>query len=205
MAHYISRHRQYQARRSPQRRGARTISWGWLGWTIGLFMGILGAATVYQAFSKKPEISHVREQVHSQVAPSKKIHVKNQSFEFYSALPNMQVNPKQNAVADIKLEQNKAKDLKQNAKQNDNFHTKNAAFIIQLGTFREQREADNLKARLALRGLTSHIQKSKAEDGARRYRVILGPFASESEALSQKKSLALKKIPGALMLVKSDN
>ena len=92
---------------------------------------------------------------------------------------------------------------KQNVKESKKPNTQKkvaaAQYLIQAGAFREQQKAENLKARLATKGFTTRIQKIDAEDGIW-FRVILGPFSTESTALNQKILLTKHKIQGILLL-----
>lgn len=54
-------------------------------------------------------------------------------------------------------------------------------YIIQVGSFRNQREAEKLKAALAMRGFSSVITSS-AQQQVVWYRVFIGPFSSLSDA-----------------------
>lgn len=55
------------------------------------------------------------------------------------------------------------------------------AVILQVGSFREGRDAEALKARLALLGQVAHVTPA-AIDGATWYRVRIGPIADAHEA-----------------------
>jgi len=52
-------------------------------------------------------------------------------------------------------------------------------YILLAGSYESNREADALRARLALLGFESSIQKVTVSKGETRYRVRLGPFGSE--------------------------
>jgi len=74
-----------------------------------------------------------------------------------------------------------------------------AHYLIQVSAFRQINQAEKLKAQLAVQGFSPRIQKVLAQDGTW-FRVILGPFASETMALKQKKYLEKYKIHGILFL-----
>lgn len=75
-----------------------------------------------------------------------------------------------------------------------------AQYILQAGIFQELTLADELKAKLTLQGFNTRIQKVQTQEGQTWFRVTLGPFASESNALQQKKRLENQKIHGILIL-----
>ena len=58
-------------------------------------------------------------------------------------------------------------------------------FRVQVGSFRERREADRLRASLALGGFESSIQTNDAADGTW-HRVMLGPFRGRDAAEAAK-------------------
>lgn len=88
--------------------------------------------------------------------------------------------------------------------QNTNSHhsAENAAlqYILQAGIFQELNLADELKAKLTLQGFNTRIQKVQTQEGQTWFRVTLGPFPSESNALQQKQRLEAQKIHGILIL-----
>lgn len=55
-------------------------------------------------------------------------------------------------------------------------------FWLQAGAFSEEREADNLKARIALTGLEASVRAVNLADKGTLYRVRLGPYQSLEEA-----------------------
>lgn len=73
-------------------------------------------------------------------------------------------------------------------------------YIVQAGLFQKINEADALKARLTLQGFQPRLQKIQTQQGNTWFRVTLGPFLSESQALQQKKRLEDQKINGILIL-----
>ena len=62
-------------------------------------------------------------------------------------------------------------------------------YFLQVAAFRSSKEADNLKAKLALAGFTSRIEKSDLEKDDIWYRVRLGPYKSETELWATKTAL----------------
>ncbi len=113
-------------------------------------------------------------------------------FEFYQLLPGMEVP----------LPETTANTTSNGAKPTlAKTETKLAAaqYLVQAGSFRELLHAESLKQRLHEQGLSAKIQQIEAEDGVW-FRVTLGPFSSETMALTHKSRLAREKIPGILIL-----
>ena len=94
--------------------------------------------------------------------------------------------------------QQKINDQKVDIKDKKSMAT--AQFIVQAGIFQGLNQADELKAKLTLQGFNTRIQKVKTEEGQTWFRVTLGPFATEDQALKQKKHLEDQKIHGILIL-----
>lgn len=63
-------------------------------------------------------------------------------------------------------------------------------FWLQAGSFAQESEAENLKARLALTGLEAQVQAATLQDKSVRYRVRLGPFDNPDELARVKAELA---------------
>ena len=59
-------------------------------------------------------------------------------------------------------------------------NTSNAQYLLQVGSFRQQVDADRRRGELALLGLEGTVEPSEGDNG-RWYRVYLGPFESRSE------------------------
>ena len=65
-----------------------------------------------------------------------------------------------------------------------------AKLILQAGAFSSEEEADNLRARLALIGLASSVQKGTVAGKGTLYRVRLGPFANAEDMQRTRAELA---------------
>ncbi len=63
-------------------------------------------------------------------------------------------------------------------------------YYLQVAAFRSGKEADNLKAKLALAGFASRIELSELEKDDIWYRVRLGPFKNETELWAVKTALS---------------
>lgn len=204
-------------RTSPNARRSKSANtskhWIWL--MTGMLMGILGITAIFlfvtgkwpiDKFSPTPLIrqsntlaSNTSNTVSKKSAqkPKRITQARKKEparFEFYQLLPGMEV-PLPEPATETAL--NNAITKPTLAKT----ETKLAAaqYLIQAGTFRALSNAESLKKRLYLKGMSAKIQKIDAEDGIW-FRVTLGPFSSETIALSQKSRLAKEKIPGILIL-----
>lgn len=54
--------------------------------------------------------------------------------------------------------------------------TEEGAYVLQVGSFRNEADADRLRANLGMSGFESHIQRVSIDDGTTYYRVRIGPI-----------------------------
>jgi len=84
-------------------------------------------------------------------------------FDFYTILPKKEV-----VVPDH--------EVKTRTREEQIGKNKKASYVIQAGSSRDYKDADQLKAKLALMGIESKIQKAKVES-VFWYRVKIGPYS----------------------------
>lgn len=72
-------------------------------------------------------------------------------------------------------------------------------FILQAGAYRDLREADAMKARIALAGLKARVETGEV-NGASIYRVRLGPYSSAGELETAKRQLAENGVPETMAI-----
>jgi cell division protein FtsN len=89
------------------------------------------------------------------------------TFEFYNILPNREV--------DIS-----AWVTKETEKENTRPSDEEGNFILQVGSFKQYKAADQVKARLALLGFQAHIE-SGVINGEGTYRVRIGPYKTRTK------------------------
>ena len=53
-------------------------------------------------------------------------------------------------------------------------------YIVQAGSFRNQKDAERMRAEIACQGLRAHVQNVEQDNGSMWYRVNTGPFKSRS-------------------------
>ena len=73
-------------------------------------------------------------------------------------------------------------------------------YRIQVASFSRKQEADELRARLTLSGFHSMIKTITSQSGKTRYRVVVGPYASQKVAAKYQRQLESHKIRGTLIL-----
>ncbi len=93
-------------------------------------------------------------------------------FEYYNILPG-----------------NKSKVTEQEIKQLESNAQAKESFFLQVGAFKTEQEADNVKAKLALLGLEAIIQTATTPDHGVIHRVRVGPFADPSQITKTRSDL----------------
>jgi len=114
---------------------------------------------------KKPntqsEVRDVKKNTQNTVKP---IESSKPRFDFYQILPDMEI-----VIPEHEIEERRR--LEGTGK------SKPGTFIIQIGSFRRAQQADTLRARLALLGIESTVQKVN-QSGSIWHRVKSGPYTS---------------------------
>ncbi|HET6724816.1 MAG TPA: SPOR domain-containing protein [Gammaproteobacteria bacterium] len=109
-------------------------------------------------------------------------------FDFYKLLPKFQVViPKQDK--DVQTDTGK-KPVETPG-----------AYVLQVASFRDYKDADAMKARLALLGLEAHIQQVEIGDGEEWNRVRIGPISDLARLNKTRKTLAAHQIEPLLIQV----
>jgi|GEM_PF-452925 len=200
----------------PPKQSFRIPAWVWMlaGLLIGVILVIVGWTTLHHHKTQKPHkqeeavvrISHVKKVTKPEVAATKtqsteakpakqqaqKIVSKPQhkktvaakpkpaepQFDFYSILPNRKVDS--------------------GAKPGDQQAESNKQFMLQVASYRDQKDAKAMKARLLLLGLKPSIDQVGAE-GNIWYRVDLGPYPSVRKADVVRHTLQNGGVNGAMI------
>ena len=154
-------------RRSPHRKGAP----GWLWALIGLALG-LGAAGVY---------THLKNRPHPEPAsskPNRRVPISEND------LPESDTGPAGPYTYDKTLKNNrveipeKSTDAKQASRPLPELRP--GTYVLQIGAYRSESEAESQRARLGMMGVESKIQPFSSSDETY-FRVRVGPFTSLDE------------------------
>jgi len=170
--------RDYAKTTSRKKKSGQLPGWIWMlgGLAIGLFVAFVVylnnapkpgqkdtiASVIKDTFSDLQENAKQRESKQpAQKEKTKTEPTKNHTkFDFYYILPEIDV-----PVPDQELER---------VRKNPTKHDK-GEYILQVGSFRKLAQADQLKAKLALQGLTANIQTVKINSSTW-HRVRIGPI-----------------------------
>jgi len=197
-------------RRKPTTKKTQSPAWLWL--LTGILIG-LGASTwaVLQGYIPQPKQSAESKQElptpdkgsakdrqailegSDKGTPAKKPH-----YDFFTVLEEVEV-----AVPEKELRQQAKTEAKQPADTTvpAGKTTSKGGYIIQVGSFRNPKDAESMKAQLAFLGATAHIQKVSINDKSWQ-RVRVGPFNSASEVESMRKRLSNSGIESKVYQVK---
>jgi len=145
--------------------------WWWLvtGLLIGGFIMFLSNL---DSTDKKPVVSKAQSPAKQDVRvvkkstpkPIKAINDTKPRFDFYQILPEMEIVIPEHEIAERRRLEGTGK-------------SKPGTFIIQIGSFRRIKQADTLKARIALLGIESTVQTVN-QSGSIWHRVKSGPYTS---------------------------
>ncbi len=120
--------------------------------------------------------------------PGKEKGEKGMDYRFYTLLPRMEVTlgrrePQKDTVPLPRAPSPSSQPSTQEEKPRSPVAPdREEPFLLQVASFRENRAAEELKARLALQGLKAKVIKSQLKDRGTWYRVRLGPYPDREAA-----------------------
>ncbi|HED15720.1 MAG TPA: hypothetical protein ENI64_02700 [Gammaproteobacteria bacterium] len=164
--------------------------WGFTGLVVGLLVALLvylsehipqrstSLTTAVEKAAEKASKAITGKKSDSDAEPSSKSKVQ---FEFYTLLPESEV-----VIPEQELVEDRVKPASKKPAASMNY-------MLQTGSFRQSREAETLKARLALLGIESHVQNVSI-GGEDWHRVRAGPYNSMKEVRQVRGLLRRNKI-----------
>ena len=157
---------------SPANRGSSLLGF-FSGLGLGLFVAFLIYITGLSAQSVNVKCESVAEQTPKEIdnsLPKPHPDAEKPRFEFYTILPEREV-----IIPEHELET-----VSDDGDNSSAAHPKKVVnsreYVLQAGSFRSFRDADRLKAKLALLGVIATIQPVTIKEGERWHRVRIGPF-----------------------------
>jgi len=149
-------------------------AWVWL--LMGMFLGVL-LMLLFYTIVMQPQQSitgHVIPKTNETKRPQPR-------FDFYQLLKDQEVTVPDTMpeLADMPGE--------------------DTIYLLQAGSFRNNTDADRLRAQLLLLNLVVTIEKVKARNGDSWHRVIVGPFKSRSKLAKARSILATHQIDSLLL------
>lgn len=176
-------------RRPSARLTSTTPAWIWL--TLGILIG-LGIAMVtgsggYDNSSKTNAAAH-DEQVEPDTDP-----FAQRSFDFYTLLPELEVV--------IPEEETKESANSKHAARSSEYTTHTGKYLLQVSSFQQLNDANNLKIRLAKLGVTAHVQSVNVNNSIW-HRVRIGPVSNRKALEQLRGRLRVNGIDAMLMQAK---
>ncbi len=113
-------------------------------------------------------------------------------FDFYNILPNKEINISEWVAEEPPLQQPIIQDA-------------NTVFILQVGSFKQLEAADQVKAQLALLGITADIQRVVINGQDAIYRVRVGPYADQQKLNDARLRLQENKLEFMLLKLQADD
>jgi cell division protein FtsN len=183
-------------------------SWaGVLTFITGLALGLLVAFLVYlkqsdgsylpfkaipdtreaQTDMVSPELTQYAdpEQIQQQEPPEP-------SFDFYSILPNKEINISEWVAEEF-------------TDTDETILEEDSVYILQVGSFKQFDAADQVKAQLALLGISADIQRVVINGQDTRYRVRIGPFNDQSSLNVERRRLQENNLEFMLLKLQADD
>lgn len=156
------------------------------GWVWLLTGAVLGAFIMFLAYLSgvAPQQS-VPVPVATEAQPvTTKAEVPKPRFDFYQLLKESEVEVKEPDPAQIRATEKLAEQQE---------------FILQVGSFRSETDADRLRAQLILLNLDAQVEKVTVRSGEIWYRVLVGPFSDRSTMERARSTLASNRINALLL------
>ena len=181
---------------------------GWAWMLGGLFIGLFVAFLVYldstNPSRQKADIRGAVSKFFEQKSESVRQAVKERSagendgsteterprFDFYTILPELEI-----AIPE--------EELVQASRNPDKPTAGNINYVLQAGSFRNPKQADQLKAKLALQGIEASIQTVRIKGGETWHRVRVGPIHDIATLNRTRKRLRDIDVPSIVLKEKS--
>ncbi len=160
----------------------------WLWFVMGAIFGAFVMTLVFTLHKPKPVQDPVAETAKPGESESK---TPKPRFDFYKLLQESeQIVPATETIGDTEKVAESS--------------VSNIEYILQVGSFPNQTEADKLRAQLILLNLDAHIESVEIHKGEIWHRVVVGPFDSQ-EKLAATRSTLVNNQYTALVLKRAKN
>ncbi|BAO42997.1 SPOR domain-containing protein [Thiolapillus brandeum] len=189
--------RDYKGRANRGRKKKQPVSpWVWL--VLGFVLGAASAGFVCLKYTPRNAQDNWigdRPPVVKKVAPRKvspePARVSKPKFDFYNLLPDQEVLIPDEEVERQVKKAPPARPPEKRAVPAETPRPKAAGkrYMVQVSSFRNKREAESLKAKLALLGLRARVSSARIKGGTW-YRVQLGPYANAAAMQDVRRQLA---------------
>jgi cell division protein FtsN len=167
------------------------------GLVIGLFVAFIVYLKEHQSgiqTGQSPElvIQNINKPIIPDTENTEESRIPEPQFDFYQILPNMEVN-----VSEWEAEEEK---------QSDSIAADDSGvYILQVGSFEQYEAADEVKARLALLGVSADIQRVVINGRDIRHRVRVGPYKDPAKLQEARDRLLANNLDFMLLKLKVDD
>jgi len=167
------------------------------GLVIGLFVAFIVYLKEHQSgiqTGQSPElvIQNINKPIIPDAENTEESRIPEPQFDFYQILPNMEVN-----VSEWEAEEEK---------QSDSIAADDSGvYILQVGSFEQYEAADEVKARLALLGVSADIQRVVINGRDIRHRVRVGPYKDPAKLQEARDRLLANNLDFMLLKLKVDD
>lgn len=169
------------ARRVAPRQKSQVPGWVWLftGAVLGAFIMFLAylSGVAPQQTAPAPVVAEAQ-------PVATKPEVPKPRFDFYQLLKESEVEVREPDPAKIRA-------AEQLAEQQE--------FILQVGSFRSETDADRMRAQLILLNLEAQVEKVTVRSGEIWFRVLVGPFSDRSAMERARSTLAANRMNALLL------
>lgn len=157
-----------------------------VGFVAGLGLGLFVAFLVYislkspmvqdcPACEETPCVAESETETLNEAPPAPHPDAQKPRFEFYTILPEQEVIIPENEL------ESETPEGRDNESSKPVTKVDSREYVLQAGSFREHKDADRMRAKLALLGVEATIQPVTIKQGERWYRVRIGPFDTVKE------------------------
>jgi cell division protein FtsN len=150
-----------------RRRGSEPFS-GWTGLLLGVIAGLAGGVAIYMYMTRRPvPPPAVETPAPASARETEAPPAPETRYDFYSMLPNFEV-----------VVPEKDREVKRDAPTTE--VNKEGAYVLQVGSYKDFKEADRVRAQLALQGIESKVQRVSVDNDTW-HRVRIGPITDLKE------------------------
>ena len=173
-----------------------------LSFLTGLSLGLFIAFLIYLRYANQAAPGGAETTAMSQAgqkttnrdspAANEKEKVPAPTFDFYKILPNKEINISE-WVAEEKQGQNRTETRD------------NGIYVLQVGSFKDYKAADQTKASLALIGISAEIQRVVINGQDIHYRVRVGPYNDRDKLIAARKRLEDNNLSFMVLKLKAED
>ena len=167
------------------------------GLSVGLFVAVIVYFYEHNATIKNNNTLLVDESISEKVTEVNDesiAQLPEPQFDFYQILPNKEVN-----ISECEsIEEEEVVNKESNNQQP-------TMFVLQVGSFKEYQSADEIKAKLALMGVTADIQRVVINGQDIRHRVRVGPYKNSDKLQQARDRLLANDLDFMLLKLKMED